>query len=164
MVSCAACLRQIVPGAKFALAGTEVFHRECAPNIANSIGTRQKLEIVQLRQQLASEHMDAARRLDEQARQFNIRNNPKVWQDRIASEEQQRLAAERTANRYKRERDEAKRDAESVRRELEVLQAIAGTRTAPTTPAEPVTGIEQDAPAEDDAAVRFGLLELDPLE
>lgn len=178
--SCAACLRPIQPGAKFALAGTEVFHRECARSIASSIGTRQKLEIVRLRGQLASEQQEAARlrvaitdthqagerRLDEVKGRQLMSN----LQNAEARRRRDESVAETESLRYEvrliaKQRDDAKLDAAAARTELALMQTLSGART--TAPA-PVTTTPQapDPPKDelDDSEQRFALLELDPLE
>lgn len=72
--TCAACLTAIPSGDKFVLSGTEVFHRRCAPNIARSVGTRAKLEIVRLKTEALRERQEAAQaRIDAQNAENRLR-------------------------------------------------------------------------------------------
>lgn len=171
MASCAACLREIAPGAKFALAGTEVFHRECAPNIAQSIGTRQKLEIIRLRSELAAERQESARLrtaisdVQQQAeRRLDAAANDALnARDRRANESRQTRQKLQTITSLERDiliitkqRDDARQDAAAARTETALLKALSAP---PGTQPEEHTKEDRD-----DAEQRFSLLELDPLE
>lgn len=179
---CAACLQPISGRDPFVLAGTEVFHRACSTNIAQSRATRQAQRIIDLRDQvrqltiladhhkhLESDFEDRKRQLEremDRLRLDRIRNAPTPALDLIAL----RLDRDRAIA----ERDAARAERDAARREAQLHQTIQGVIVAPTITPSPTTATtatptptpapETAAPeAEDSTVVRFSLLELDPL-
>jgi hypothetical protein len=179
-------MRPIVKGATgpgaFILAGTEVFHRACAANVARSLRTRQEHEIVQLRGELAQltierdareqeERIELARierdlrraREDLRAAQLARASSEAMLADRWID---QRLIAERDA--ALEIRDRAIRERDAARTEAALHQTIQGRTVTPPVAPQPlpqqilvVTPTSEDL---DDSEIRFSLLELDPLE
>ncbi len=181
MPSCAACLRPIHPGEKFTLASTEVFHRECAPNIAQSIGTRQKLEIIRLRSQLATEEQETARlrvaisdthqagerKLAEIKGGQVMQNLKASTAKKLRDEAEAALRSVRyDLDLITRQRDAARADATAARSELALMQTLAGSRTSAPSPETTAVHVVPDPPKDerDDSEQQFALLELDLLK
>lgn len=166
-------MQPIADGEKFMIHVTEVFHRACVANgrVRESLTVQLRLENAHLRQQVAAAQRDAAEasRLrtaiddaNRDARKFRAerdtfqRNLDRINAHLIGArreleeERQAREERDRAAARALALRDEM---AAQVAEQERQLAAIAGTRAT-----------ELAADDLDDAATRFRLIELDPLE
>ena len=168
MATCAACLEPLGGGEKFVLAGTEVFHRECAKDIASSIGHRQKQEIVRLRGLLDRATADAEM-ATQRAQNFEGESRRALSDNRhlqldLARSETNTRTLRHSVDRARDERDAAIEETRSLsvaverqRREL-ALHAAMGPVPAPAT-ATPDSKAATDT--RDDTEIRFSLLEID---
>jgi len=161
-------MQAIPTGAKFALAGTEVFHVQCVSDIARSVGTRNRLHIVQLGR--TNDHANA--RIVELQREIAAKDHAE--RDlRLARAELHQVNAK--LKRLNRDMDEIvddmRRQRDVARAELALFQDLSGaresappvtTQTPVPTPVDSPTGPANDQ--RDDAEQRFSLLELDPLK
>lgn len=182
--ACAACLIPISRGEEFKLAGTEVFHLECAEGgrIENSVGTQNKQRIIATNRQLVAEREKLRaleRRMEEllhdgnRERQLLLSENATLKRqaaDYHAAEASAR-SAHRNAKRAKDERDQAVRELAQMRDERDAfrnqltVERALGPAPAPARPiATTVTApVETDADQNDyeGSIKRFELLELD---
>lgn len=165
-IVCASCLQPIDAGQKqFVLAGTEVFHRRCATNIANSHAERQRQRIIELgadAQKWRNESERLLRQLEDYGRDLDTtRDNLRKSGDEL-SRLGMTLLDTRSAQRAELERKDTTiadltRQRDAARREAQLHQAISNT--PPRDPSPPSTPAENDD--RDASAVRFSLLELD---
>lgn len=167
--ACAGCLNLLWKGEPFVIYGTEVFHKRCARLIRTSVGNQQKLSIADL--EVAVEQL--RRSVEDQERR-----STEVSQRAVAEGIRLRRELDETIRRegeHLRELRGAKRDnarleseVSQLRSELAITQAIGPTNQPRTNTAQvatptPPQPLPESDPV-DDAAVRFGLLELDPLK
>ncbi len=176
--TCAGCLQPIPksgPDARFVISGTEVFHRRCAGLIANSLLTRTRETAARL---AAAQHALPHTQAQVERLEARLRDAEAVtqrWLDERNVMHQQKHQAEEQLDQMRNHREFWRTQAgelssahartveehRATLRELEAARAeIASLRAAQVTAPES----SQRDPQTDDAAVRFGLLELDPLK
>jgi flagellar motility protein MotE (MotC chaperone) len=159
-VVCASCLQPINTGQRqFVLAGSEVFHRSCATNIANSHAARQRQRIVDLgaeAQKWRNEAERLARQLEDYARDLDgARASLRRSGDEV-SRLGMTLLDTRSAQRAEIERRDATIADLTRQRENERLAKVyQATLVDPGVPAPAKTDDR------DPTEVRFSLLELD---
>lgn len=175
--ACAVCLRPIVKPQAFAIWGTEVVHRECVGGLDRSIVNRQKVELIKLREVIAQHEIEvrrlqndydeanrersaATRQLrDHDAMVLRARREVHEAQAREATLQRALDAANDRAAAAGRQVDAMRGERDAARREAQLHQTIQGAPRSTTS-----NTTEIPAPAvvtEDDAIVRFSLLELD---
>jgi hypothetical protein len=155
---CAICLNPVTKGMKFVLAGTEVFHDECAAfrGTHTSIGNRRHKQLVELEGQNA-----AIRRDHEQ-----IGTTLRILKEKVVKEMDlyvQRLEdSESNVNSWRRRFELARTDLERMtverdqaRRELAIMRQYPPAQAATATPEQ------KPKDARDDTEIRFSLLEID---
>lgn len=166
MASCALCMQPIVGSQKFALSGSEVFHRECVVShgTVNSVGNRRRLRIVELEGQVAQ--LEIALR-GAQAREQTAAEELRIHRQRATDALRNSNSITEQRDEYRRQRDEARRERDeanaardAARRELALHQTLSGAQQH----APPAQSASDPAPQDDgkDATEkRFSLMELD---
>lgn len=173
---CAGCMLPIVKGEPFLLADTEVFHRACVLNgrVATSLSTQLRLENAKLRGQLAAEQGAAAEaahlrtRIDDANRDARAVRGERDNFERNLNRALARLGETAEALSETTETlNVATRLAEARRLEIDRLtrdKLALEARLAQVAQPDQTSERRDTKDPVDDAAVRFGLLELDPLE
>lgn len=147
MATCAVCERPIARHAKFLLVETEVVHRECLGRGETRMA-RRAAEWEQTQRESASlrRELRDARKLLETARVE-------------AEANRQAMVSVRSMARSDARNMQARHDAEIAALRLELAAAQSTQHTSVQSGPSAIPG----SPPVDDAAVRFSLLDLDPL-
>jgi len=150
--TCAICMLPIVKPQKILITGTEAVHRACAA--VGGLTVRQRQSEVTLKAVALAERLQRELAIAEQ----QAASASKECLEAIGVMSKRHTAEMDTARAQRRELERQLQDADNERRrlgvELDAARAELAKRNAPEPKVEP-TG--------DDAEVRFGLLELDPL-
>jgi uncharacterized coiled-coil DUF342 family protein len=166
---CAGCLQPIGDADKFVLANTEVFHRSCAGLVERSRSTKLALTNIELRRQVEVLRAEVA-----EVRRLRAAIDDANRDARAVRAERDTL--ERNLHRYaNRNReleamnDELVHETQTIRRESERIRARLDALSAEVAGLAAASSGSSDSGAKtnddlDDAAQRFRLLELDPLE
>lgn len=146
MPECAICLKDIPAGGKFVLTGTEVVHRACALTGKQTIGWRNRQALADTNAKLGVLITSASTKAAE-VRGLKVdlgveRSQRMALQHDLEVLNQANIAMARTLLEYQRELTEARR-------------VVAPAPVPAASP--PVT---ESSPVEDDASIRFSLLEL----
>ncbi len=174
--TCAGCKQPIVSGEDFRLSGTEAFHATCVHLIAESVGTKRHLALIEANRQLLCERERVrclesdleATRIDCNRKNQRIAALERSRADSETARETIRMLTEELANVRER-RDllaqdyrrashlllKADADLESAREEIAALRSAAAPAAAATV---------EPSDNDDDyggAGARFKLLELD---
>lgn len=145
--TCAACGRPIVKPQKILLIESEVVHKQCVGQ--PTIGQQQKQLVADLELEVAR-----ARRQLEQA-QLRASNADALWRAETKARETVGALCVTATERA----DRATRELTAIRAELAAARQEIARQQRSAVPEE--SGSDQQP--EDASAVRFGLLELDPL-
>lgn len=145
MPECAICLKDIPAGGKFVLTGTEVVHRACALTGKQTIGWRNRQALADTNAKIGVLITSASTKSAE-VRGLKVdlgveRSQRIALQHDLAVLNEANIAMARTLLEYQRALTEAR----------------LVVSPAPVAVSPPVT---ESSPAEDDAAIRFSLLEL----
>lgn len=150
---CAACLLPLVPGGKFLLSGTEVFHPACvrASGTEDSLANRLRRQLVEQERRVAEASLSVQKARDAVAtikRELDRRDDRiEDLLTRVGAAENRRATLERLIEEVRQERDQAVR-------ELAAQRAVKPATTGDPQPTE-----QRDA-----TEIRFSLLELDDLD
>ncbi len=168
---CAGCRLAIVDGEPFLIADTEVFHRACVGLISQSLTTRLKLEVIELKRRLAtalSDAADAARlrtAIDDANRDArNVRAERDTFERNLQRAQRRATEYRELAESLTTRTDTVIAASDRVARENDQLRAERDRLIAESVGRDVATaqGRKQKDPDQvDDAAERFRLLELD---
>jgi hypothetical protein len=150
---CAICMQELTR--PFVIAGTEVFHAECAAQQGThtSIGNRRHQQLVLME----SNHATVKRSYEDIGTQL------RVLKDKVGKESERMIQriedTEATANSWRRRYELARTDVERITAERDQMRAeIEAARRAAPIPATPES---KPADTRDATEIRFSLLETD---